>query len=87
MTHMPSLNPNKIIFYFSVFHDVYHQGWVVEELLLRSNSGKGYQYESGHKGGPVFVPPLNEVGGEYTGFTLSVRPSIRLSVDDMVSGA
>ena len=31
--------------------------------------------------------PPNEVGGGYTGFNLSVRPSVRLSVDDMVSGA
>ena len=39
----------------------------------------------------IFIPPPNEVGGGYTGFTLSVclsvRPSVRLSVDDMVSGA
>ena len=35
----------------------------------------------------IFIPPPNEVGGGYTGFTLSVCPSVRLSVDDMVSGA
>ena len=37
----------------------------------------------------VFIPPPNEVGGGvgYTGYTLSVRPSVRLSVNDMVSGA
>ena len=35
----------------------------------------------------IIIPPPNEVGGGYTGFTLSVRPSVRLSVDDMVSGA
>ena len=28
----------------------------------------------------VFIPPPNEVGGGYTGFTLSVCPSVRLSV-------
>ena len=28
----------------------------------------------------VFIPPPNEVGGGYTGFTLSVRPSVRPSV-------
>ena len=28
----------------------------------------------------VIIPPPNEVGGEYTGFTLSVRPSVRPSV-------
>ena len=46
----------------------------------------------------IIIPPPNEVGGGgggggggvglgggYTGFTLSVRPSVRLSVDDMVS--
>ena len=43
----------------------------------------------------IIISSPNEVGGggggggggEYTGFTLSVRPSVRLSVDDMVSGA
>ena len=39
----------------------------------------------------LFIPPPNEVGGGYTGFTLSVcpsvRPSVRMSVDNMVSGA
>ena len=35
----------------------------------------------------IVIPPPNEVGGGYTGFTLSVRPSVCLSVDDMVSGA
>ena len=39
----------------------------------------------------VIIPPPNEVGGGYTGFTLSVHPSVHpsvhLSVDDMVSGA
>ena len=39
----------------------------------------------------IIIPPPNELGGGYTGFTLSVRlsvcPSVRLSVDDMVSGA
>ena len=29
---------------------------------------------------PLFIPPPNEVGGGYTGFTLSVCPSVRLSV-------
>ena len=35
----------------------------------------------------IVISPPNEVGGGYTGFTLSVRPSVRLSVDYMVSGA
>ena len=32
-------------------------------------------------------PRPTKLEGGYTGFTLSVRPSVRLSVDDMVSGA
>ena len=34
----------------------------------------------------LFIPPPNEVGGEVYWIHL-VRPSVRLSVDDMVSGA
>ena len=41
--------------------------------------------------GVLVIPPPNKVGGGYTGFTLSVHlsvcPSVRLSVDNMVSGA
>ena len=34
----------------------------------------------------IIIPPLqNEVLGGYIGFTLSVRPSVRLSVDKIVS--
>ena len=32
-------------------------------------------------------PRPTKLEGGYTGFTLSVRPSVHLSVDDMVSGA
>ena len=35
----------------------------------------------------LYPRPTKLEGGGYTGFTLSVRPSVRLSVDDMVSGA
>ena len=34
----------------------------------------------------IFIPPPNEVGGGVYWIHL-VRPSVRLSVDDMVSGA
>ena len=33
-----------------------------------------------HEDLQLFIPPPNEVGGGYTGFTLSVCPSVRLSV-------
>ena len=35
----------------------------------------------------LLYPRPTKLEGGYTGFTLSVRPSVRLSVDDMVSGA
>ena len=37
-------------------------------------------------GGILIIPPPNEVGGGVYWIHL-VRPSVRLSVDDMVSGA
>ena len=35
----------------------------------------------------LLYPRPTKLEGGYTGFTLSVCPSVRLSVDDMVSGA
>ena len=34
----------------------------------------------------LLYPRPTKLEGGYTGFTLSVRPAVRLSVDDMVSG-
>ena len=47
----------------------------------------GFFEGESHQPVPLLYPRPTKLEGGYTGFTLSVCPSVRLSVDDMVSGA
>ena len=46
-----------------------------------------YKWSAFKKNHMFLYPRPTKLEGGYTGFTLSVCPSVRLSVDDMVSGA
>ena len=63
-------------------YDDFLESMKINGIYLYEASIDDGEERNGHRGShiPNIIPPPNEVGGGYTGFTLSVRLSVRLSV-------